>query len=341
MGNKKKASTSKRHPVIVFIHDLVWHVKFSHVVFAVSLGVLLALLFSPREQLAIQPFNLLNNPEELSWEPAEAVIQPTIEPKIPPPHPKELSASPPVLSARAVVALDVASKEVLFASNERLQLWPASTTKVMTALVALDAYDLDEEVTVTSPIHEGSVMELTEGEHMTVENLLYGTLIQSANDAAYALAQHHPAGIAGFVDQMNQKVEEIGLENTHFVDPAGFDNEKQYTTAYDLAKLSLYALTNRTIAHMVSLPAITVPDGTFTRFHSLKNVNQLLGTVPGVAGIKTGWTENAKENLINLTKRDGHGVLTVILGSDDRFGETQYLTNWVFENFEWNNSPTP
>jgi D-alanyl-D-alanine carboxypeptidase len=134
---------------------------------------------------------------------------------------------------------------------------------------------------------------------------------------------------------MNQKANELGLENTHFYDPAGFDNDKQFTTASDLSKLALYAMKNRTIAHIVSIPLITVPDSEYIHFHQLRNVNKLLGTVPGVAGVKTGWTENAKENLINLTKRNDHEILTVVLGSDDRFSETKILTDWVFDNFTW------
>lgn len=263
---------------------------------------------------------------------SEALILPTPAPY---PRRKEFSAEPPALTARSAIAIDVDSAVNLYKKNETMQLWPASTTKVMTAVVALDAYDLDEIVIVKNPLTEGSVMGLVDSEQISVEHLLYGVLIQSANDAAYVLATHHSEGMAGFVDQMNRKAREIGLENTHYVDPAGFDNEKQFTTVADLARLSSYALQYKTIEKMVGIPAITVSDATFQHFHALRNVNQLLGSVPGVAGVKTGWTENAKENLINLTIRNGHRVLTVVLGSDDRFGETVTLTEWVYSSHDW------
>lgn len=266
------------------------------------------------------------------------VPSPTPKPSLAPaPLIKDTAATPSAVTARSAIAIDVASEKTLYAKDEKLQLWPASTTKVMTAIVVLDEYSLDDVVTVTNPVSTGSRMGLVAGENITVENLLYGMLIQSANDAAYALADFHPSGRAGFVDKMNEKSVELGLENTHFYDPAGFDNDKQYTTASDLATLSLAALKNKIIARMVSIPLITISDNDYIHFHTLKNVNQLLGAVPGVAGIKTGWTENAKENLINLTKRNGHEVLTVVLGSEDRFGETRALTEWAFGNYSWDN----
>lgn len=262
----------------------------------------------------------------------EVITLPTPAPY---PRKKEFAPDAPLLTARAALAVDVDSAVYLYAKNETMQLWPASTTKVMTAVVAMDVYDLDESVSVRTPLKEGSVMGLVDGEQITVENLLYGLLIQSANDAAYALAQHYPGGVEAFVDQMNKKAQDIGLENTHYSDPAGFDNEKQFTTVSDLARLSVYALQYRTLEKMVGIPSITVGDTSFQHFHPLRNVNQLLGSVPGVAGVKTGWTENAKENLINLTVRNGKRVLTVVLGSDDRFGETLTLTNWAYDSHEW------
>ena len=132
-----------------------------------------------------------------------------------------------------------------------------------------------------------------------------------------------------------QKARALNLINTHFMDPVGFDNDKQYSTASDLAELATVAFQQPLIAHTISIPSITISDVDYITFHRLENVNELLGSVPGVAGGKTGWTENAKENLINITKRDGEEILTVLLGSDDRFGETQILTDWIFTNYTW------
>ena len=262
--------------------------------------------------------------------------EPTVTPipNVSPPVMKGEVAEP-VLSARSALVIDVASGEALFSKNSDLPLWPASTTKLMTALVVLDQYNLSDIITVENPVSQGRIMGLYAGEKISVNNLLFGMLIHSANDASYALADFYPEGRASFIAKMNQKAQELDLVNTHFSDPAGFDNDKQYSTATDLAELSLTALKNETIARIVSIPSITISDADYMMFHQLTNVNQLLGVVPGVAGVKTGYTENAKENLINLMKRDGHEILTVILGSDDRFGETQYLTEWAFANFSW------
>jgi len=250
------------------------------------------------------------------------------------PQKKEGSVEP-VFTAKAVMAIDLGSGTVLYQKNEETPLWPASTTKLMTALVVLDNFPLDSVFTVGVPVQDGRIMDLIPDEKITVENLLYGLLVHSANDAAFALAENYPGGMEVFVSEMNKKALELSLENTHFVNPAGFDDVKQYSTAKDLARLSVFALKNKTIAKIVSTPAITVHDVDFKYFHPLTTVNKLLGVVPGVAGVKTGWTENAKENLINLTKRDEKEILTVVLGSDDRFSETQILTDWVFNSFSW------
>lgn len=247
----------------------------------------------------------------------------------------------PYLTAKSAMAIDVPSGTVLYKKDENLPLWPASTTKLMTALVALDYFSLDSVLTVENPIKEGRIMELVPGEKITMENILYGLLIHSANDAAFTIARNYPGGEEMFVAAMNDKARDLNLDNTHFADPAGFDDNKQYSTAQDLMRLSIYAMKNQTIAKVVSIPAITIHDVDDVYFHNLTNVNKLLGVVPGVAGVKTGWTENAKENLINLTKRDGREVMTVVLGSDDRFGETQVLTNWAFDNFEWKDFSYP
>lgn len=250
---------------------------------------------------------------------------------------KSLNVIDPILTAKGAMAIDLPSGMTLYAKDENLPLWPASTTKLMTALVALDQFSLDTILTVGTPIKDGRIMDLQGGEKITLESLLYGLLVHSANDAAFVIADNYPGGSEAFMTAMNKKASDLNLDNTHFVNPAGFDDNKQYSTAKDLARLSIFAMKNKTIAKIVSTPAITVHDVDFKFFHPLTTVNKLLGIIPGVAGVKTGWTENAKENLINLTIRDGKQILTVVLGSDDRFGETQTLTNWVYNNFTWQN----
>jgi D-alanyl-D-alanine carboxypeptidase (penicillin-binding protein 5/6) len=178
-------------------------------------------------------------------------------------------------------------------------------------------------------------MGLIPGERITVENLLYGSLIHSGNDAAWALADHYPGGEQKFVEAMNAKAKELHLTQSQFTNPVGYDNPNHKMSPVDLALLGEAALNNKVIAKMVAIPSITISDVTHTYFHQLKNVNELLGKIPGVGGIKTGWTEEAGENLITLVERSGHRVIIVVLHSQDRFGDTSNLINWIFNNYQW------
>lgn len=243
----------------------------------------------------------------------------------------------PEITAAGVVIIDVDSGVFFYTRNSDILLAPASTTKILTALVALDNYQLDDVVTVKTVVNDGQVMKLVPGERMTVENLLYGMLIASGNDAAYALADHFPGGVAKFVEAMNKKAKDLHLTKSTFTNPVGYDDPSHKMTPIDLARLARVALDDKTIAKMVAIPEITISDVTHTYFHPLKNVNQLLGKIPGVGGIKTGWTEEAGENLVTLVERNGHRVIIVILQSKDRFGETAKLIDWVFANYEWEN----
>lgn len=181
----------------------------------------------------------------------------------------------------------------------------------------------------------GSLPVWLTGEKLTVESLLYGALVHSANDAAYALAESYPSGVEKFVEVMNNKARELGLSDTHFTNPVGFDDVTHYTTAVDLAKQAQAALSNKTFAKIVGTKSITVSDVTFTYFHELKNVNELLGKVAGVTGVKTGYTQNAGEVLVTEVKKNGQSVIFVVLKSADRFGDTTKLIDWVFNNYTW------
>ena len=216
-----------------------------------------------------------------------------------------------------------------------MQLSPASTTKIMTALVSLDAYKLSDVLTIDKPFQNGQSMGLYQGERITVENVLYGALIQSGNDAATALADNYPGGQDAFMTAMNEKAQKLHMVNTHFTNPTGYDDLNHKMTALDLTRLATVALENPTIAKMVAIPQITVSDVTHTHYHKLANVNQLLGKIPGVAGIKTGWTEEAGENLVTYLDRDGKRLVFVVLHSKDRFVDTVKLIDWVFANYKW------
>lgn len=239
------------------------------------------------------------------------------------------------ISAAGIVILDVTSGVYVYKRNENQLLFPASTTKILTALVVLDHYRLDEILTVRSLVSEGQLMGLVAGERISVENLLFGTLIHSGNDAAWVLADQYPGGVPEFVAAMNRKAAKLALNSSHFTNPVGYDDPGHKMSPLDLARLSSVAMQNPTIAKMVSIPQITVSDVTHTYFHPLKNVNQLLGKIPGVGGLKTGWTEEAGENLVTYYERDGRKIILVVLHSLDRFGETAKLIDWVFTNFHW------
>lgn len=255
----------------------------------------------------------------------------------PAPYPVNMTGMYPgnEISAEGVVVYDLTSGVTLFSRNADAILAPASTTKIMTAIVALEHYDIDDVVTVATVANSGQVMGLFPGERITVENLLYGALIQSGNDAAWALAEHFPGGVDGFVNAMNAKAAALNLSHTHFTNSVGYDDPNHKMTAVDLARLAAFALTNKTIAKIVAIPQITISDVAHTRFHALTNVNALLGKVPGVGGIKTGWTEEAGENLVTLVERDGRRIILVVLKSRNRFADTESMINWVFSNYQW------
>lgn len=258
-------------------------------------------------------------------------------PPTPHPYPVNKTGVYPAssVSAESIVVLDVDSHVYLYKRNDQMPLFPASTTKIMTALVALDSYNLDDIVTINMTSASGQVIGLIPGEKMTVENLLYGALIHSGNDAAQALADFYPGGADAFVGKMNEKAKSLHMDQSRFTNPAGYDDPEHKMTAMDLSILAKAAIENKVVAKMVAIPSISVSDVTHTYFHKLSNVNQLLGKIPGVAGIKTGWTEAAGENLVTFVDRNNHRVIFVVLHSRDRFGDTTKLIDWVFGNYRW------
>ncbi|MBI4004657.1 D-alanyl-D-alanine carboxypeptidase [Candidatus Roizmanbacteria bacterium] len=239
----------------------------------------------------------------------------------------------PDLTAEGIYIVDIPSFTPLYERNMQQQFLPASTTKVITALVTYDLFDPDNIVTVNRVITEGQTMGLTVGEKITVENLLYGILVHSGNDAAYALADHY--GYEKFIEAMNQKAKQLGMNNTHFKNPAGLDDYEQYTTPFDMTLAARELLKNKMLSKIVSTRDITVADSQFINFHRLSNVNKLLGEVHGIGGLKTGYTDNAGENLISLYKSNGYQYIITILKSRDRFADTKAVVKWLNGNVEY------
>lgn len=241
--------------------------------------------------------------------------------------------SVPKVSAGGVWVEDLTMGQVLYEYQASNKLLPASTTKMMTALVGIEYFRLEDDLVVTrEALVSGSTMGLGEGERLSFRAVLYGMLLNSGNDAAYTIATNYPGGLEGFLIAMNRKAMELGLKNSHFTNPAGFDTPGHYSTAQDLAIIAKTVMANEQLAQVVATKETTVVAENQLKSHTLENLNQLLGE-EGVIGIKTGFTEKSGENLVTLVERDGRRVLIVILQSDDRFGETKKLIQWAYRNF--------
>lgn len=258
---------------------------------------------------------------------------------------KEFPANPviskdatfPIFSSQGVLAVDLVSGVTLFEKDADKILLPASTTKIITALVAMNAFNKGDVIEIGNIVVEGQKMGLKKGEKITISDLLYGLLVYSANDAAEALAQNYLGGRDNFISAMNDLTKSLHLENTNFTNPSGLDGYGNHivSTARDLIRVSSYAMKNPEFANIVGTKEITVKSIDGKIVHKLANVNQLLGKVPGVLGVKTGWTESARENLVTYIERDNHKIMIAVLGSQDRFGETKELINWIFANYSW------
>jgi D-alanyl-D-alanine carboxypeptidase len=239
------------------------------------------------------------------------------------------------LTAESYLAIDVDSMVVLTEKNKSKPWPPASITKVMTAVVALESYPLEAIVTVEPVIVEGRKMDLVTGEKISVKNLIFGLLVESGNDAAEALASFFPGGRGPFIEAMNFKAKQWHLVDTRFTNPSGVDDDYHFSTPLDIARMTAMALRDEEFTKMIVTEKMVVESVDQSVTHHLTNTNELLNKVEGVKGVKTGWTEESGESLVTLTERGRHRVVTVILGSKDRFGESERLIEWVFGNVEW------
>ncbi len=245
----------------------------------------------------------------------------------------------PILKAKSVLAVDLNNGMLLYEQNGYDRRAIASITKLMTTTIILEENKLDDVVTVSKAASqvEGSKAWLAPGEKISVENLLYSSLIHSANDAAYALAEYNSNGdVANFVAKMNQKAQELGLHDTHFTNPIGLDEPENYSSAYDLAILGRYAYGKSFIrrAAVIKEMEVSSTNGKFT--HKLKSTNDLLGSYLKVLGLKTGTTDLAGQCLIAIIENGkGDDILTVVLDSPSRYSETKLLADWVFRTFNW------
>lgn len=224
------------------------------------------------------------------------------------------------ISATAFMVYDLSNQRVLFERNSATQLAPASLTKLMTALLVFEQGDLEAGVTVESRDLVGdATMGLRAGEVVTVTDLLWGLLVPSGNDAAMALARHTAGSMSAFVEMMNQRAQELGLEQTHFVNPHGLDAQGHVSSAADLLVVTQRLWEYPFFRAIVGTASVTQAG------HAMVTTNEWLTSFPGVTGIKTGTTAAAGECLIASIERDGHTLLVVVMGSDARYRDAERL----------------
>ena len=246
------------------------------------------------------------------------------------------SVEEPKINARAAIIYDRTTKQIIWGKNENEKRAMASTTKIMTALVVLENSNLSDVVTISKKAAGtgGSRLKISAGDKITITDLLYGLMLRSGNDAAVALAEHVGGSIEGFADLMNKKSKELGLSNTNFVTPHGLDNENHYTTAYELAVLTDYALNNETFAKIVNTKSTSININGNTR--NIYNTNELLSYMQGVNGVKTGFTNGAGRCLVTSCTRDNNQIITIVLGCDtkkQRTSDSSKLIEYAFKNY--------
>ena len=250
-------------------------------------------------------------------------------------QPAEVNSLALSLSARSAALVDASDGRLLYSKNSTQKMPMASTTKIMTAIVAIEQGNLDAVVEVPREAVgvEGSSIYLSAGEKLTLGNLVYALMLESANDAAAAIAIIIGGSIKGFADKMNEKAAELGLENTHFANPHGLDATGHYTTARDLAYLSAYALKNPTFREIVSTKKKTIPLNGNEGVRLLKNHNRMLRYYDGAIGVKTGFTKKSGRCLVSAAERDGLILVAVTLNAPSDWNDHTEMLDYGFESY--------
>lgn len=243
----------------------------------------------------------------------------------------------PKINSRAAIVIDRNSKAILYGKNENSKRAMASTTKIMTAMVVIQNTNLNNIVEISKKAAGtgGSRLKIKAGDKITVRDLLYGLLLRSGNDAAVALAEYVGGSVEEFANLMNENAKQLNLKNTHFVTPHGLDSEDHYTTAYELAILTDYALNNKVFAQIVNTKSIDITINGQSR--TISNTNELLGNLDGVYGVKTGFTNGAGRCLVTSIKRRDLDIICVVLGADTKKHRTRdsiNLIEYVYSKFE-------
>ena len=237
------------------------------------------------------------------------------------------------------IVMETTSNRVLYGSNIHEKKYMASTTKILTALVVIENCDVNETVTVGAKTVgvEGSSIYLEAGEKLSVKDLLYGLMLRSGNDCAETLAVHCSKSIENFAELMNSTAIKIGAKNSHFVNPHGLHNDDHYTTAYDLALISCYAIKNKTFKEIVSTQKTRIPFTTHDTERILINKNKMLKEFDGSTGIKTGFTKKAGRCLVTSCERNGMELVSVVLNCGPMFERSKTILQSGFDDYEMSN----
>lgn len=244
-------------------------------------------------------------------------------------------ASPPEIKAKGVAVLEAGSGNLIYGINENDRLPMASTTKVMTALIAIESGKFGMEITVTPEMAhvEGTSMGLRVGDKVTLRDLIFGMLLESGNDAANATAIALGGSISGFADMMNQKASEIGMKNTHFVTPSGLDDKDHYTSAYDLALLGVHAVNNPEFLNICRQKSAEVHFGNPAKTVTLYNHNKLLTKYKDCVGIKTGYTSKSGRCLLSAAQKDGVTIVVATLNNYSYWEDHAKLLDYGFSYY--------
>lgn len=236
--------------------------------------------------------------------------------------------------ASGAVCIEMSSRRVLYEDGKDEQCYPASTTKVLTALIALERLPLDKIITVPKIAEgvEGSSIYLKAGDTITVEDLLFGLMLRSGNDAAATLAVEIAGSIDEFASLMNEKAKTLGASNSHFVNPHGLHDDNHYTTAYDLALICAAAYENPDFVRIVGTKQRKIDVSGEARY--IANKNKLLKLFEGANGVKTGYTKKSGRCLVGGAKRGGMQLITVVLNHGDMWNDTVRMLNFAFDNYE-------
>lgn len=240
------------------------------------------------------------------------------------------------VSAQAAIVMDTESGRILYEKNSEQRLRVASITKIMTAIVAIESGDLSDKVVTSKNAYrvEGSSIYLRLGEKLSLEDMLYGMMLRSGNDAAVAVAEHIGGSLEGFSFLMNQKAEELGMSQTIFNNPHGLDDhEEHYSSARDMAVLTAYAMKNETFAEIVGTKRKTAPQEGEKWDRIWHNKNRMLTKYPYADGVKTGFTNRAKRTLVSSATKDGHRLVAVTLNASDDWNDHIHMFEYGFNEF--------